>query len=122
MSDTTTETPVAAPSVESTPAAAAEATPAAAAAESSSSTTTAAAQPAAATTEEEEKVEEADSTAEYQALVQLKPVEVLTGEEDDEVLYKQSVEQLSPNNQPKTKKISTYHHARANEADSDMTY
>jgi len=36
-----------------------------------------------------EEVEGAESTAEYQPLVSLKPVEVTTGEEHDEVLYKQ---------------------------------
>lgn len=87
-----TTTPVAAapaeaPKVEESaaaaaPAAAEPAAPAAADAAASSSSSSAA--PA-----EEEKVEEADSTAEYQPLVQLKPVEVTTGEENDEVLYKQ---------------------------------
>jgi len=58
------------------PAAAAEPAAAAAASEDSSAA-------------KEEEVEQADSTAEYQPVVQLKPVEVATGEEQDEVLYKQ---------------------------------
>lgn len=83
MSDSTPAAAAAAPEVVATPAAAA----AEAAAPAAAAAAPAAAEPAAA---EEDKVEEADSTAEYQAVVQLKPVEVSTGEEQDETLYKQS--------------------------------
>ncbi len=42
--------------------------------------------------ESEEIVVGADSTAEYQPVVTLQKVETATGEENDEVLYKQSVD------------------------------
>jgi hypothetical protein len=80
------ESSVAAPAAAAEPAAAAAAEPAAAVAAAGDS-----AAPAAAASAEEEAVEGADSTADYQPVVQLKPVEVSTGEEGDEVLYKQSV-------------------------------
>lgn len=95
---TPAETTASTPAVEPTPAVAATepvaaAEPAAAAAD--------AAAPAAAAETEEEKVEQADSTAEYAALVQLKPIEVLTGEENEEVIYKQSVNQRERRGRPK---------------------
>lgn len=74
---------------ESTPAPAAAAAPEAASAAAPAAASSSDAAPAAAAAEEEEKVEGADSTAEYQPVVALKPVEVSTGEEQDEVLYKQ---------------------------------
>jgi len=37
----------------------------------------------------DDRVEEADSTAEYKPVVTLKPVEITTGEEQEQVLYKQ---------------------------------
>lgn len=78
----------AAPAADAAPAAAAsEAAPAAAASSSGAA-------------EEDEKVEGADSTAEYQPVVALKPVEVSTGEEQDEVLYKQSVDSDSRRARP----------------------
>jgi len=82
-------TPSAAPVEAAAPAAAAaEATPAAApaaavAVASSSSSSEEA------NKDDEDKVEEADSTAEYTPVVQLKQVEVTTGEENDDILYKQ---------------------------------
>lgn len=91
--------PVPTPAVEATPAAAAAApapdsasaaAPAAAAAAAADASASSSSGAAAA---DEEKVEEADSTAEYQPVVQLKPVDVQTGEEDDETLLKQSVAQ-----------------------------
>lgn len=88
MSDSTPA--AAAPEVVAPAAAAEAAAPAAAAAEPAAAAAAAASESAAAPAEED-KVEEADSTAEYQAVVQLKPVEVSTGEEQDETLYKQSV-------------------------------
>lgn len=91
MSDAPATTPATEPTVEvaaeaAAPAAAAPVEAAAAAAPAAA----AAADATGAAAAEEEKVEEADSTAEYQPLVQLKPVEVQTGEEEDEVLLKQS--------------------------------
>lgn len=75
---------------ESTPAPAAAAAVVESAPAAAASSSEAPAAAAAASAEDEEKVEGADSTAEYQAVVALKPVEVATGEEQDEVLYKQS--------------------------------
>lgn len=92
MSETTpVATPVAAEVA--APAAVVEAAAPAVAAEpvAAAASTESAAEPAAAaaSSADDEKVEGADSTAEYQAVVALKPVEVSTGEEQDEVLYKQ---------------------------------
>jgi hypothetical protein len=69
-------------------AAASAATPAAAAS-SSSDADAAAAASSSGGGGDDERVEGADSTAEYKPVVELKPVEVSTGEENDEIVYKQ---------------------------------
>lgn len=85
-----------------TPAATDAAAPAAAATASEPGAASSDAAPAAASNPDEERVEEADSTAEYQPLVQLKPVEVQTGEEQDEVVYKQlAAKQSEAQQQPR---------------------